>query len=288
MNIIAYDYSGYGKSTGEPSESNIYRDLKEVVDFALKDLFLDIKQIILIGELLGTAPSISLALDNRYLQIAGLILISPLKKNISRDNSIIKESVYERNDIESNLKKLSDINSPIFIIQAQDYQQNNNDKTLDFTKKIKLLYKWFPKCEKDCNILHHYRNKFILKCTLFLELLKQGNKNRINEVNKSVIYIANSFKFKENYVDNIDSRESESNVDETTQMFLEEKCSIYSNISNNSCVGKIEVFPRSKTSGDSQKFSLVDVMNDKEVEDQLKIFKVLQQKNNYTINQSFN
>jgi len=261
------------------------RDLNEVMDFAVKDLFLDIKKIILIGDSLGTAPSINLALDSRYLKIAGLILISPLVKNISIYDSTNKQSVYERNDIESNLKKLSDINSPIFIIQAKDNRQNNHDKSLDFTKKIKLLYKWFPKCEKDCNILHilhYYRNKFILKCSLFLELLKEGNKNRGNEVDKSVIYIANSFKIKENYVDNIDSRQSESNVDENTQIFIEDKCSINSNISNKSSVGKMEVIPRSKTSTNSQKFSLVNVMNEKEVEDQLKIFKQLQHIN--TIN----
>ena len=238
-------------------------------------MFLNINKIILIGDSLGTFPALSLALDRKYLDIAGLILISPISNYILSSDSIKTNSVY-------NVNEISDINCPIFIIQGQNYEINISENMLDFTKKIKLLYKWYPKCRRDYPILLFFRTKFILKCTFFLELVKEGlkKKNTIGR-DKSVIIKTNRLIFKENYIDN---KNSDSDNDETTLIIQDDKVSLYSKMSNDSSVCKIETIPRSEKSNNSQKFSLVNLMNEKEVEDQIKIFNELQLKKTNTFN----
>jgi len=47
MNVISYDYSGYGLSEGKPSESEICNDIEEVADFMQKHLSLSFDRVVL-------------------------------------------------------------------------------------------------------------------------------------------------------------------------------------------------------------------------------------------------
>lgn len=74
-NIMAYDYSGYGASTGKPSEANIYAD-SEAAWQALRTRYgLLPNQIILYGQSIGTACAVDLATRH---EVAGVVLHSPL------------------------------------------------------------------------------------------------------------------------------------------------------------------------------------------------------------------
>lgn len=59
-NVIIYDYQGYGKSTGSPSEQNVYNDARTVWDFAITQGYTP-ENIILYGESLGGAITLHLA-----------------------------------------------------------------------------------------------------------------------------------------------------------------------------------------------------------------------------------
>ncbi|KAE9553139.1 hypothetical protein FO519_003656 [Halicephalobus sp. NKZ332] len=75
-NVFSYDYSGYGCSTGKPSEKNLYADIAAALQ-ALKSKYqVPEEQIILYGQSIGTVPSVDLAIH--HPNIAGLILHSPL------------------------------------------------------------------------------------------------------------------------------------------------------------------------------------------------------------------
>ena len=39
MNILAYDYRGYGISQGECCEENMYKDIEIVISFAINKLY---------------------------------------------------------------------------------------------------------------------------------------------------------------------------------------------------------------------------------------------------------
>lgn len=93
----SYDYSGYGRSGGKPSEKNLYSDIeaawhelirrydlsKSLFKFNNKILSkfhsLAPDQILLYGQSIGTAPTVDLALK---VDAAGVILHSPLMSGI--------------------------------------------------------------------------------------------------------------------------------------------------------------------------------------------------------------
>ena len=74
-NIFAFDYSGYGVSTGKPSEKNVYSDAEAAWNVLRTRYNLAPNQIILYGQSIGTVAAIHLA--TRY-DVAGVVLHSPL------------------------------------------------------------------------------------------------------------------------------------------------------------------------------------------------------------------
>jgi hypothetical protein len=56
-NIITYDYRGYGKSTGKPTESGIYIDIETVWDYMINTLNIQSTNIIIYGKAFGACPS---------------------------------------------------------------------------------------------------------------------------------------------------------------------------------------------------------------------------------------
>lgn len=59
--VMAYDYRGFGKSTGKPTEIGVYKDMRAVSRYLEKDLGIPVKEQIAMGESLGGAVSIHVA-----------------------------------------------------------------------------------------------------------------------------------------------------------------------------------------------------------------------------------
>jgi len=80
VNLLAYDYEGYGKATGTPSESACYDDIDAAYSFLTTVLHQSPSNIIIYGRSLGSGPSTYLAerLSRENVKIGGLILQSPL------------------------------------------------------------------------------------------------------------------------------------------------------------------------------------------------------------------
>ena len=72
FNILAYDYRGFGSSTGSPSEAGTYEDLRSVLKWASNKHWKK-ERILLLGKSLGGGVASEIAKDN---QMAGLILHS--------------------------------------------------------------------------------------------------------------------------------------------------------------------------------------------------------------------
>ncbi len=73
--VLIYDYSGYGKSTGEPTMEGICQDGVGALNYLTRVKKLTLDQIVLCGESLGTLVAGRLA--SNY-QCAGVILLCPL------------------------------------------------------------------------------------------------------------------------------------------------------------------------------------------------------------------
>lgn len=71
LNLLAFDYRGYGLSEGSPSERGLYRDVEAAYRYLRDSLGVPPERIILFGHSLGSAVAVELA---RRVPAAGLIL----------------------------------------------------------------------------------------------------------------------------------------------------------------------------------------------------------------------
>ena len=80
VNIMAYDYTGYGKSSGTPSEENCYADIEAAFRYLVEVRHIQPEQIVLYGRSLGSGPSCYLASKTARegRSVGGVILQSPL------------------------------------------------------------------------------------------------------------------------------------------------------------------------------------------------------------------
>lgn len=79
VNIISYDYPGYGESPGSPCEQNCYASIEAVFEYLVQEKGLSPHQICLYGRSLGSGPACMLAekSSKEGKPIGGLILHSP-------------------------------------------------------------------------------------------------------------------------------------------------------------------------------------------------------------------
>jgi pimeloyl-ACP methyl ester carboxylesterase len=75
--VLAFDYRGFGLSSGDPSETGLLNDAEAVIDWALNTSRIPPERIVLLGHSLGTAVVAGIAhryATNLGIEFAGLIL----------------------------------------------------------------------------------------------------------------------------------------------------------------------------------------------------------------------
>ena len=83
--FIAYDYPGYGLSTGTPSEESCYESIDTVYQYLLNELGRSPERILIWGRSLGTGPSCYLASQQK---VGGIILETPFTSALRTDTEI--------------------------------------------------------------------------------------------------------------------------------------------------------------------------------------------------------
>ena len=74
-NIMAYDYSGYGISSGTANEKNMYADIEAAWNALRKRYGISPENTIFYGQSIGTVPTVDLA---ARFEVAAVVLHSPL------------------------------------------------------------------------------------------------------------------------------------------------------------------------------------------------------------------
>lgn len=117
VNLLAYDYSGYGLSTGQPSEENCYADICAAYDYLINTRKIRPKNIILYGRSLGSGPSSYLAAktSEEGRPVGGLILHAPF---LSIYRVVIDSGCTLPGDKFPNLDYLPFARCPIFLIHG--------------------------------------------------------------------------------------------------------------------------------------------------------------------------
>lgn len=109
--VFAYDYPGYGKSTGKATEESTYQAIQAAYQYLSTELNVPANKIIVFGRSLGSGPSIELC--TRY-PVKGLILESPFV-SAYRVYTIWPILPFDKY---TNLNKLSKLSIPILLIHG--------------------------------------------------------------------------------------------------------------------------------------------------------------------------
>ena len=119
VDFLLYDYRGYGKSTGSPDEEGTYRDGRAAYDYLVNVRHIDAKKIVLMGESLGCAISVQLALDR---PAAGLVLEAPFASIVHMAREVypflpVGPFVRTRYD---NLAKIPKLRMPLLLFHGTE------------------------------------------------------------------------------------------------------------------------------------------------------------------------
>lgn len=113
INLMGYDYSGYGQSTGKPTEYNTYADIDAVYKCLKEQYGVKDEQLILYGQSVGSGPTIDLA--SRIPNLRGVVLHSPILSGI-RVLYPVKRTYWF--DIYKNIDKIGIVNCPVLVIHG--------------------------------------------------------------------------------------------------------------------------------------------------------------------------
>jgi len=116
VNILGYEYQGYGLYEGSPSENNCYSDIKNAFEY-LRSYGVPDKNIILYGRSLGTGPTVDLA--SRWINLKGVILESPYTSILGVVNETLANTSSCIDPFRNN-SKIHLVKSPILIIHGTD------------------------------------------------------------------------------------------------------------------------------------------------------------------------
>jgi len=124
ISVLAYDYPGYGTSTGNPSEDGCYASIEAAFKYATETLGYKPGQITLFGRSLGSGPAAWLA---EREEVAGLIFDGGFTSTF-RVMTGMKLLPWDKFD---NLARLPKIKCPILIIHG------TNDRVVPFSHAVK-------------------------------------------------------------------------------------------------------------------------------------------------------
>ncbi|KDP30711.1 hypothetical protein JCGZ_15539 [Jatropha curcas] len=115
VNIMGYDYSGYGASTGKPSESNTYTDIEAVYQCLQTEYGVGQEDIILYGQSVGSGPTLHLAA--KLPRLRGVVLHSAILSGL-RVLCHVKFTFCF--DIYKNINKIQKVKCPVLVIHGTE------------------------------------------------------------------------------------------------------------------------------------------------------------------------
>ncbi|KAF5748900.1 hypothetical protein HS088_TW04G00861 [Tripterygium wilfordii] len=148
VNLMGYDYSGYGQSSGKPSEQNTYADIEAAYRCLLEKYGAKEEDIILYGQSVGSGPTLDLA--TQLPRLRAVVLHSPIMSGL-RVMYPVKRTYWF--DIYKNIDKIPMVNCPVLVIHgtADDVVDWSHGKQLWEQCKEKYEPLWI-KGGNHCNL----------------------------------------------------------------------------------------------------------------------------------------
>lgn len=113
MNVLAYDYPGYGLSAGKPTEKSCYEAAERAFAFLTQKQRIPPSSIVIVGRSLGSGPACYLA--EKY-PVKGLVIESGF---LSAPRAVTRYRILPRDPF-PNAKRLTKISCPKLFIHGTD------------------------------------------------------------------------------------------------------------------------------------------------------------------------
>jgi len=119
FSVLAYDYGGYGHSTGRPSEKRCYADIRAMWDYLVDTRGIPEGDILLYGKSLGGGPTAELAkdvgegaviLESTFLSVA----------DVARGMLLYRPFIWLLRHEFNTKDKVADFDSPLLILHSED------------------------------------------------------------------------------------------------------------------------------------------------------------------------
>lgn len=132
LRVFVFDYRGYGKSTGTPSEKGIYMDAQAAYDYLVNEEKVAPDKIVLAGHSIGAAAAIDMAVKNdvRSIIIESAFTSTKDMSNIMFPMSLISFLLPAHYN---NLDKIKEISIPKLFIHGE------NDEIVPFEMGKRLF-----------------------------------------------------------------------------------------------------------------------------------------------------
>jgi len=146
LNLLIYDYQGFGRSIGVPSQSQICQDGESVYRYLTEEIHLNPDDIIIWGESLGGAVAAYIASRNPCYRLILMSTFSSLDDIVwDQDSGLLCRSLMyllsKMSDMLSTKHRICNINVPIVIIHSTE------DDLIPFSNSISL-YNAIPHSQK--------------------------------------------------------------------------------------------------------------------------------------------
>lgn len=119
--VLAYDYGGYGQSTGRSTESRCYKDIRAMWQWLVEEKEVPEEKIILFGRSLGAGPTCQLATE----VTPGAVIIESAFLSVPK----MGEELYPWLPVKylsrirfNNAKKIANVKEPLLIVHSPDDQ----------------------------------------------------------------------------------------------------------------------------------------------------------------------
>ena len=164
INILFYDYPGYGRTQGKisPSEMGCYHAISAMYQLLRVKYKHRTKNIIPMGVSIGTGPTIDLAASER--QFAGVILVAPFT---SCAKIFIKFDLMDGCDMFHNESKIDKVKSPVLMIHGRQ------DKLITPSHSLQLFSKIPPKFRYHLAILDNVGHNNLPENPEYLSQIEQ-------------------------------------------------------------------------------------------------------------------
>jgi len=159
LNVLIFDYRGYGRSKGRPSESGLYLDADAVYEYLVNRKNITAGKIIAYGESLGGSVAVDLA---GRREMGGVIIEEGFTSVRDMGKTVlpwIPAAVYG-SEFDS-LRKIKNVTSPILVIHSID------DEIVPF-EQGRRLFDEAPEPKEFVRLQGGHNNAFLISDELFM------------------------------------------------------------------------------------------------------------------------